>query len=151
MITDKVYNDQIERLEGALNYKLYQGSYKVWKKEINDNGYSDARLVKGIDRIIYRLSDGSLKPRDVSIGTILGACRAVYQEPIVSHQDMPLAQVTNPDRQGLSPYARGCCEIIQAYTTGLIDKATYQARHKALNQKYGLYNANKKSILQGGS
>mgnify|MGYP001595360934 CR=1 FL=1 len=135
MITDKIYQQQIERLEGALNFKLYEGSYKVWKTELDENGYSDERLIKGISRIINRLSEGSLKPRDCNLGTILGACKSAHIEPALL-PSMPLTEVTNPNRQGLSPYAQGCCEIIQAYTTGLIDKITFNAKHAELNKRH---------------
>ncbi len=140
MITDKIYREQWLKLEGALGYEIYKGSIPVWKKELDDNGYSEERLIKGIDRIIYRLSDGSLKPRDVSLGTLLGACRAAYIEPQLQLQPSKmLSEVTNPKQKGLSPYAQGCCEIIQLLTDKQITPAIFRQKHHELNQKHKIY------------
>lgn len=138
MITDKIYREQWLRLEGALGYEIYKGSIPVWKKELDDNGYSDERLVKGIDRIINRLSDGSLKPRDISLGTILGACKTAYIPPQLP--DRTFSQITDPHQHRLSPYAQGCCNMIRELTTGLIDIMVYKQKHAELNIKYGMNN-----------
>lgn len=141
MITDKIYREQWLKLEGALGYEIYKGSIPVWKKELDDNGYSEERLIKGIDRIINRLSDGSLKPRDVSLGTVLGACRAAYIEPQLQLQpSKALTEVTNPTQKGLSPYAQGCCDIINQLTSGAMDIQIFKSKHAELNRKHKIHN-----------
>lgn len=137
MIDAKLYQEQWDRLEAAIGYKLYEKSYPVWKKEIEENGYNGDRLIKAIDRIINRLSDGSLKPREVSLGTILSACRATYAP--TNTQSQPATSIDNILQEGnskASPFARELIANLKQYLTGKQDKQAWIINHKAICRKH---------------
>lgn len=136
MITDKIFKGCWERLEGAIGYKLYEKSYPVWQKEINDNGYSDERLIKAIDRIINRLSDGSLKPREVSLGTILSACRAAHTDHTQEQPIMPIDKILSEGEVKASPFAQALIINLKQYLSGEQDKQAWQGNHKEICSKY---------------
>ena len=136
MIDAEIYKTQWKRLEDILGYKLYEGSYLTWKKEIEDNGYNGDRLQRAVDRIILRLSEGNLKPRDVNLGTILGACRAAYTDTTQAQPVMPIDKILDEGSKQASPFAQALIINLKQYLSGQQDKQAWKGNHKAICSRY---------------
>ena len=131
------------KLEGLIAWKISEQSYSAWKKSLEDDGYTDTHLTAGVNKIKDWLKDPEKKLRgqDVNYGTLARACKAVYIEPQPQLQpSKTMSEVTNPNQRGLSPYAKGCCEIIQLLTDKQITPAIFRQKHHELNQKHKIYN-----------
>jgi len=137
MIDAKIYQEQWDRLEATIGFKLYEKSFIVWKKEIEENGFSGDRLTKAIDRIIARLSEGSLRPREVSLGTILSACKSAYTDhPQAQQPVIPIDKIISEQASKASPFAQALIINLKQYLSGNQDKQAWQHNHKSICRQY---------------
>ena len=142
MITDKTYQEQMKRLEGAINQKIYEGSFKVWKKELEDNRFTDKDFIAGITHVVDSLRNGEIKTYDIHIGTLLKFCgkgrehnltpeeRGKIEEARYRHlsQDAILSR-------GMTPFAKILCANLYKYLNGEITRKTFLLKHKDLIQR----------------
>ena len=143
MITDKIYQEQMRRLEGAINQKIYEGSFKVWKKELEDNNFSDKDFVAGITRVVDSLRNGEIKTYDIHIGTLLRFCGKGKEHNLTPEERAKieearyryLSQDAILSMAGMTPFAKILCANLYKYLNGEITRKTFLLKQKDLIQK----------------
>ena len=144
MLTEKIYLEQMKRLEGALNQKIYEGSFKVWKGEIEANYISDDHLQKGITLLVDALTTKELFGRDVHIGSLLRYCNKARGR-------MPRPEETEEQRRervirqneqakdffagklrGISSYGHNCLALMKRLWDGEIKIEDYRKETEVL-------------------
>ncbi len=144
MITQKIYDEQIERIEGAIGRQLIPGSYSIWKEELNKNNINDVDLIAGVDRGIIEWEGGKLP----SVGQLIEKCRFERKERIFTEENQRKAREQRDARQrGGNPItnilekgkdekgkARAWIDLTYQLLNGEIDKETFNLKHKEIGE-----------------
>lgn len=68
MISDKVYGDQIQRLEAAYMYEIDQRAVDLWREELELDGITDKDLIMAVDAILHNSDKYKFRP---SLGNLI--------------------------------------------------------------------------------
>lgn len=133
MITTTVYHRQIDRIEGAFNYKIDSNALHVWQEELNKNNITDSDLIAAVNS---GLSKGGWEIRP-HLGALLTKCHFAKQERMKAAQrriqkeeelaDKPLKDLLSRDR-AKSPFSQKLCENLHDMFEDKIDVATFKQR-----------------------
>ena len=77
MISVKVYQEQIDRIENAYMYTINEAAIKTWKKELDEAEVEDEDLKTGIDYILNNPGKFNLRPH---LGNLLEFCGKAKSE-----------------------------------------------------------------------
>lgn len=75
-MNEKLYLDQVNRIQDAYMFEIWPGAIKTWKQELEHEGISDNDLVKGVDYILNNPKQMG-KP---NLGTLLEWCGKAKME-----------------------------------------------------------------------
>lgn len=144
MLTQKIYEEQISRLEAAIGQQFFTGSYKVWKQELEDDGNEDKHLKKAISLMIDALTDKTLERKDIHLGAMKRFCQRarakVYWETSMKQeaQSHNLSVDKILDQKNISPYSKSLIANLKDYLNGVVDRKTWLINQIILqNKKYG--------------
>ena len=142
MITDKTYQEQMKRLEGAINQKIYEGSFKVWKKELEDNNFSDKDFIAGVTHVVDSLRNGEIKTYDIHIGTLLRFCGKGREHNLTPEERGKIEEAryrylsqAKILSRGLTPFAKTLCANLHRYWASEITRKTWLLKHRDLIKK----------------
>ena len=134
MVSEQVYKEGIEKLEGAYNYKIFVGALKLWKEELDDDGMEDKDYLEGIKAVLLSI------PKFPSLYDLLKACRFAKTERLeveaLKNRKVEELAATRFWEGQKSDIGKNSLKIIKQILSGTISKQDYIKEMFVLDKKY---------------
>ncbi len=141
MITTDTYHRQIDRIEGAFNYKIDSNALHVWHEELNKNNITDTDLIAAVNS---GLSKGGWEIRP-HLGALLTKCHYAKSVRVKAEQKRIADQEDRSQTLGVGDLLeRGAtnrsskvlkwCELTTKRLKGDVDIETFNRQHKEIGR-----------------
>ena len=141
-LSNDTFKRQIERIEGAFNYKLDVLAIPVWYEELKRNHITNTDLIAGVNEGVNPGASSHWTYRPTVID-LLTKCQYAKTERIkrdnkrIADQEdkakaMGIGEILDRGCNNKSPRVRAWIDLTRQLLGGDIDKATFDKRHKEI-------------------